>query len=161
MIPANSNTDGRLVVDVSGVIRAAPDAVFDAWVDPAIRRKWWLNVRGEGPTVCEIDARVGGRYTIKQIGSGSETADKADTYEWIMTGEFLEVVRPERLVFTWNVNNPDEPVVDQRVTVTFAAESGGTRIRVVHEGIHSEHLRDGTDAGWTSMIDSINEILAQ
>jgi uncharacterized protein YndB with AHSA1/START domain len=149
------------MVHATGIVRASVEAVFDAWVNPAIRRKWWRNVRGEGPTVCEIDARVGGRYTIKQLGSGSESADIHDSYEWVMTGEFLEVDRPVRLVFTWNVNNPDEPVVNQRVTVSFQAADGGTKVDVTHEGIGSTGLRDGTQAGWETMIDHIKDVLEE
>lgn len=159
MMSAKPEDSGTMIVQVAGLVRAAPEAVFDAWVIPEIRRKWWRNVRGEGPTVCEIDARVGGRYTIKQLGSGSETADINDMYEWVMTGEFLEVERPTRLVFTWNVNNPADPIVDQRVEVTFHATAGGTRVEVTHNGIHSTEIRDGTKAGWESMIKHINEVL--
>ncbi len=159
MMSAKPERSGMMIVQVAGLVRAAPEAVFDAWVIPEIRRKWWRNVRGEGPTVCEIDARVGGRYTIKQLGSGSETANINDMYEWVMTGEFLEVERPHRLVFTWNVNNPGDPVVNQRVEVMFHAADGGTRVEVTHNGIQSTELRDGTKAGWESMIEHIKDVL--
>lgn len=138
---------------VSRIIRAPREKLFDMWVDPALRRQWWLNARGEGPTVCEIDARVGGHYRVHQTGGGAESPGEEEDYEWIMHGEFLEVVRPERLVFTWNVNHVTEPVVNQRVTVEFRAVAGGTEVTITHEGILSAAMRDGTNEGWSKFLE--------
>jgi uncharacterized protein YndB with AHSA1/START domain len=140
-------------VRVTRVIRASRERLFDAWLNPEIRRQWWLTAHGEGPTVCEIDAQVGGRYRLHQIGGGCESPEQDENYEWIMEGEFLEIVPPERLVFTWNVNHVDEPVVDQRVTVEFRAVPGGTEITITHEGILSAAMQAGTDAGWSKLLE--------
>ena len=149
-----------LSVNVSRFIRASRQRVFEAWVKPELRRKWWRTHRGEGLTACEVDARVGGRYCMKQIGGGCESPGDDPNYEWIMEGEFLEVDPPRRLVFTWNVNH-EPPVVDERVTIEFREVEGGTDVTIKHEGILSPAMRDGTEGGWTTHLDAIAEVLEQ
>jgi uncharacterized protein YndB with AHSA1/START domain len=154
------NTSVRpLLVSVRRFIRAPRERVFDAWVNPEIRRRWWLNARGEGPIECSIDPRKGGRYTIRQIGGGDCTEALDDRYEWTMTGEFLEFDPPRRLVFTWKVNHVDEAPSDERVTVEFLELPDGTEIAIQHEGILSERLRAGTDRGWTTLLGIMADVL--
>lgn len=137
-------------VTVSRVIRAPRERVFDAWVDPDQRRAWWVDEHGSRSTRCEIDARVGGRYRQNQV-----TPD----YEWIMEGEFLEVDRPNRLVFTWNVNYPDDRERGNTVAIDFREVTGGTEITILHEGGATQALRDGQQVGWTHFLGKLAETL--
>ncbi len=155
-----SRNPETLSVKLSRFIRAPRQRVFEAWVKPELRRKWWRTHRGEGLTACEVDARVGGRYCMKQIGGGCESPGDDPNYEWIMEGEFLEVDPPRKLVFTWNVNH-DPPTVDERVTIEFREVEGGTDVTIKHEGILSPARRDGTEGGWTTHLTAIAEVLEQ
>jgi uncharacterized protein YndB with AHSA1/START domain len=152
----NATQPSQITVRVSRVIRAPRERVFEAWVDPDLRRKWWRH--GSGLKVCAIDARPGGRYRMTQIGGCPEEIQPDVNFEWIMDGEFLEVVRPSRIVFTWNVNH-DPPVVNNRVTIELREVPGGTEVTLTHEGLPSEQLRDGTDDGWTSLMESMARLL--
>ena len=155
-----SRNPETLSVNVSRFIRASRQRVFEAWVKPELRRKWWRTHSGEGLTACEVDARVGGRYCMKQIGGGCESPGEDANYEWIMQGEFLEVDPPRRLVFTWNVNH-EPAVVDERVTIEFREVEGGTDVSIKHEGILSPVMRDGTEGGWTTHLAAIAVVLEQ
>lgn len=152
---------GNMSIQVSRIIRAPRDQVFDAWVKPEMRRQWWHNAKGEGPTQCDIDARLGGAYCLKQIGGGSEedTQSEGDDYEWVMSGEFVEFDRPRRLAFTWNVNHLDEPHVEQIVTVEFNELPGGTQVVITHERVPTTRLRDGTHGGWTKLLEIMASVL--
>lgn len=147
-----------LSVNVSRFIRAPRQKVFEAWIHAELRRKWWRTHNGNGLTACEIDARVGGRYCMKQIGGGCESTDEDPNFEWIMNGEFLEVDPPRKLVFTWNVNH-EPPCIDERVTIEFREADGGTDVTIKHEGIMSSAMRDGTDTGWTTLLESVASVL--
>ena len=69
------------------------ERVFDAWVDPALIRRWFGP--GLGPvTIAETQPRTGGRFAIVQR-RGSEDAAHGGSYE--------EFARPQRLAFTWEV----------------------------------------------------------
>ncbi|MFN8421832.1 MAG: SRPBCC domain-containing protein [Phycisphaerae bacterium] len=143
------------VVRVTRVIRAPRERVFDAWVRPELRRQWWIAGGKPALTTCELDARPGGRYCMKQRGG---CTDEAPDFEWEMEGQFVEVDRPRRLVFTWNVNH-QPPVVDSRVTIDFNDVPGGTEIVLVHERLDTAALRDGTHDGWTHLIGHMAELL--
>jgi len=147
-----AQSEQTFTIRISRVIHAPRERVFEAWISPEQRRQWW--VHGKGLSACEIDARVGGQYCMKQIGACSEDFTADPDFEWIMNGGFLEVVRPSRIVFTWNVNH-DPPVLDNRVTVELREVPGGTELTLVHEGRMSAGMRDGTREGWTSLADSI------
>ena len=159
MTTSDANPTAELSVRVSRFVRAPRERVFEAWIRPELRRKWWGTGRPEGLSVCEIDARVGGRYCMKQTGSCDESPDVGSDYEWIMQGEFLEVDAPRRLVFTWEVNHPNEPKSDERVTVEFREAEGGTDVTITHEGILSGRLRDGTERGWTKLLETLGAVV--
>jgi uncharacterized protein YndB with AHSA1/START domain len=65
-----------------------PQRVFDAWTDSKTAGKWLFAV---GQSSCvEIDARVGGWFYV----AGRRNGQKVE-----YVGEYLDVVRPHRLVF--------------------------------------------------------------
>ncbi len=158
MTASGSDATADMTVRVSRVIRAPRRRVFEAWLDPKICRAWWRFDGGAGLTVCEIDGRVGGRYRQVQVGGCPDEPDADPNFEWVMEGEFVEIVVPERLVFTWNVNH-DPPVVDNRVTIEFHEVDGGTEVVLTHEGHLTTKMRDGTQKGWTLLLGRIAAVL--
>src|SRR3954469_17050162 len=81
-------TDAPVIVQ--RVLPVTPDQAFDAWLEPAELRDWM------GPlTDVEVDARVGGRFRIVM---GRDDADGGPIEH---TGEYRELDRPNRIVFTW------------------------------------------------------------
>lgn len=145
---------GEFNVHVLRIVPAPPLRVFEAWIRPELLRKWWLNPAGQGPTACKIDPRVGGRYEIREVGCSDEHGRHDPNYEWIMHGEFVEIVVPERLVFTWNVNH-QPPLLNNRVIVEFRAIPGGTQVVLTHQGLPTPELRNGTYDGWTTLLDHL------
>jgi uncharacterized protein YndB with AHSA1/START domain len=88
-------------VKVKHRFSASAERVYDAWLDPDKAGKF-LFVTGTGQMVrCEIDARVGGRFTI---------VERRGDEEVVHTGTYLELERPRRIVFTLSVPkySPDE-----------------------------------------------------
>ena len=104
--------------------------VFDAWLNPALAREWFAPGLGE-MTRLEIDARVGGTFWLVQ---------KRGTEEAQHTGEYLEIDRPRRLVFTWRTP-PLENV--SRVVIEIEPTDDGCELTVTHE----------MDAQWADFVD--------
>ena len=154
MTAPKSDSPSEFTVHVSRMINAPRPRVFEAWVRPELVRTWWLNPTGQGPTACKIDARVGGRYEIREVGCIDEHGRHDPSYEWIMQGEFVAVVVPECLVFTWNVNHKP-PLVNNRVTVEFRNVMGNTEVAITHERLPTPELRNGTYDGWTKLLDHL------
>ena len=134
-----------LSLEVQRVIRARPEQVFAAWTTPSVVLKWWGPV-GVTCTLAELDVTVGGRYRL-----GNRLPDGSMIY---IGGEFLEVMPPNKLVYTWGIEPNDGP--RERVTVTFDAHAQGTQVTVCHERIARPSVRDQHQRGWNGCLDSLN-----
>ncbi|MFL5803259.1 MAG: SRPBCC domain-containing protein [Roseiflexaceae bacterium] len=61
-------------------------------MNPETARKWLFASPSDEAYTAQLDARVGGKWTI--------TAGRAGT-DYTADGEYLEIDRPRRLVFTF------------------------------------------------------------
>jgi uncharacterized protein YndB with AHSA1/START domain len=131
----------------------APRAlVFEAMTRPEHVRRWWCWMDGATMPVCEIDLRVGGKYRFVMHG--------AQCGEVAFHGEYLEVVRPERIVHTEVFEPfPDSPA---HVTVSLAERDGKThyQARVVHQTKEARdmHVQSGMEEGAGVALDLLEEI---
>jgi uncharacterized protein YndB with AHSA1/START domain len=142
---------------VSGVelrrwLATSPESVFRAFTDPALLVRWFSPSPDIATRVLEHDLREGGRYRFAfRFPDGAES---------VVLGEFLEVSRPLRLVFTWTWENPDPHAgVETRVTLTLTPESGGTSLLVTHDGFPEEGIRHRHDEGWAATLARLSAIL--
>ena len=95
---------------------ASPERVFDAWVDPKVAAKWLFTSPTSESHSTELDVRVGGGWTI---------IDRRDGVDYRAIGEYLEIDRPRRLVFTFGMPQFAEGFA--RVAVEIAADGTGAR----------------------------------
>lgn len=110
-------TEGDKYVIVTRHFAAPPDAVYRAHTDPALVQKWMLGPEGWTMPVCQIDLRPGGKMR----------------YEWSngqgqgfhLTGEFIELDRPRRIVHVERMHLPD-PTSDNHIETTFEPDGDGT-----------------------------------
>ena len=125
------------------------DRVFDAWLDPAWIGRWMFGpgVRDERIRHLTLDPRVGGRFSFEVERQG-QVLDHV--------GEYVEIVRPGRLVFTWGVAG----TASSRVAVTVADSPGGCALTLVHE-IPAEwaDFAQRTRAGWDFMLSTLDREL--
>ncbi|HXI73520.1 MAG TPA: SRPBCC domain-containing protein [Verrucomicrobiae bacterium] len=133
---------------------AAPrELVFKAWTTAAMVKNWW-GCNEFPASHMEMDARPGGNWR------GCLRAD--DGGEIWLGGRFIEIVRPERLVFTF-VREPApglgiEPV-DTMVTLVFSESGGKTVMDFRQEFFSTSELRDSHHNGWTTGFDRLDKIL--
>ncbi|BBU60364.1 hypothetical protein MSC49_02990 [Methylosinus sp. C49] len=71
---------------------APPALLFDAWLDPKAVGGWLFRTPNGQSAHVEIDARIGGGFAIHE-----QRGDILATH----FGEYLEIERPSRLVFTF------------------------------------------------------------
>ena len=135
---------------------ASPERVFDAWLNPETARKWLFASPADEEYTAELDARVGGKWRISARRAGTDyTGD----------GEYLEIDRPRRLVFTFAMLE-FSPNSD-RITVEFTPDGTGCLMTFTQEGIDiADELRQlppgvegGTAKGWNNMFDTLAAIL--
>ncbi len=141
-------TDGITLV-VRRTIRASAERIFDAWTLPEHLRAWW----GPRPVTCsgaEIDLRVGGRYRIANAIPDGTTV--------LIEGEFREIERPYKLVYTWRMGGELEET--SLVTVRFEERGDSTEVVIVHEQVPSEAARDSHERGWDGCLDGLVSFFA-
>lgn len=136
-----------LTLSLSRTIKASPEAVYAAWLDPATIRRFMAG--GADQTVAEArtDPRVGGRFFILMV------ADKEIPHQGTYTA-----LDPYSLIrFTWD--SPYSPA-DSEVTIRLTPVPGGTELSLTQEKFLSEGARDGHRKGWARILERLSATLA-
>lgn len=128
---------------------ATAEEVFDAWTDPAVLQRWWAAAPAWDSPGCEVDLRVGGRYVLRM--RDDRTGDVH-----VVAGEYREVDRPRRLVYTWAWHEADGTAGPESVvTVEFRADGDGTTVELEHSGLPSQESAERHTMGWTGTFDNL------
>jgi uncharacterized protein YndB with AHSA1/START domain len=137
-------------VHLHRVLRAPPERVYRAFVDPDAMCKW-LPPHGFTGKVHRADARVGGshRMSFTNFTTGHSHA---------FGGEYLEVVPHERLRYTDRFDDPNLPG-EMLVTVTFTAVSCGTELGIVQESIPAVIPVEACYLGWQESLAMLAQLV--
>ncbi|MDB5418103.1 MAG: hypothetical protein JWP50_1522 [Phenylobacterium sp.] len=127
---------------------APPEAVFDAWLDLALARRFAFATPDGEMIVAEIDPRVGGKFNF--------TDRRPDMGDVAHVGEYLEIDRPRRLKFSFGVPQLDPAFT--AVTLDFKAVGGGTELTLTHEGVAPEWA-EATPKGWAMILGSLERVV--
>ena len=128
--PVRETADREIVL--SRVVDAPRELVFAVWLDPKHVGEWW-GPNGFRTTTYEMEPRPGGVWRFTMHGP-----DGTDYENRI---EYLEIARPERLVYRHSGAGETEDV-RFRAEVTFEAEGAKTRVtlRSVFESAEGRDL---------------------
>jgi uncharacterized protein YndB with AHSA1/START domain len=138
------------------ILDAPREKVWRCWTEPALMVQWftpkpWTTMR------AEVDVRPGGSsLVVMRSPEGKEFPNP---------GVYLEVVRPERLVFTDAYTRAWEPSARPFFTgiLTFE-DTGAGKTRYTARALHwsaetkAEHERMGFLQGWSTCADQLVEI---
>jgi uncharacterized protein YndB with AHSA1/START domain len=109
--------DGDRHVIATRRFEAPPEVVYRAHTDPQLVQQWMLGPDGWTMPVCICEARPGGRIRYEwsnNKGSG-----------FYLTGEFIELEPPRRIVHVERMHLPD-PCPDNHVETLFQPHGTGT-----------------------------------
>jgi uncharacterized protein YndB with AHSA1/START domain/tRNA A-37 threonylcarbamoyl transferase component Bud32 len=129
-------------------VPAPPEAVFAAWTDAPGMADWYAPSDDFGPTVAELDPRVGGGYRVGMLEPGK-------TERRVVTGEYCCVDAPRKLSFTWAWQTPRPDVHETQLTVEFRPRGPGTDVVLTHERFRDVPHRDGHEKGWTGCLERL------
>jgi uncharacterized protein YndB with AHSA1/START domain len=130
----------------SVIVRASPEKVFDAWLDPAVASRF-LAAGAMQVSRFENDPCEGGAFRL-------DMQDDSDPY--VHHGRYVLIERPHRLVFTWVSAGTDGML--SLVTVTFTPVEGGVRVDLEHEGIPDAEKARRHDGGWDSILAKLADL---
>lgn len=137
------NAEQNADVRVTRRFAASPQQVFDAWLDPEKAHRFLFTTETGQMVRAEIDAHVGGSFAF---------VDRRDGEEIEHTGKYLEIDRPQLLVFTLTVGkySPNE----SRVIIEIAPLDAGCELALTHVGVQMEYA-GRTEAGWTDILNGL------
>jgi uncharacterized protein YndB with AHSA1/START domain len=111
-----STADREIVL--TRLVDAPRELVFEVWTKPEHVAQWW-GPNGFSTTISEMDVRPGGVWRHVMHGP--------DGRDYVNNIVFLEVVRPERIVYKHQPEKGAEPV-NHETTVTFVDRAGKTEV---------------------------------
>jgi uncharacterized protein YndB with AHSA1/START domain len=142
--------DPERAVRIERTFDARAEAVFDAWTDPEVLRRWFRCVPDRDTPRVEVDLRIGGSILIVMRGPDGTEA-RAD-------GEFTVIDRPHRLGMIWTFD--DDPSNQQLLELTFSESGGSTTVTLVNRRIAGDARRDAQHAGWHACLNQLERVLA-
>ena len=148
----SSQSHGRVAIE--RIFDAPRDAVFSAWTDPDQVAQWWGPDGFSTPREkVEIDPRLGGRYHVVMIQSGSGA-------EFPTLCEIVEIVEPELLVLR-AAPLPELGIPEATTTrVEFHDEGERTRVNFT-SGPFTPGPLEQAKAGWTAQLQNMAQLLEQ
>jgi uncharacterized protein YndB with AHSA1/START domain len=125
------------------VLRAAPERIYRAFLDPDAMAKW-LPPNGFTGKVHEMDAKVGGRH---KMSFTNFTTGKSDSFG----GTYLELKPNELIRYADKFDDPNLPG-EMQVTVTLKESSCGTELNIVQEGVPDVIPASACYLGWQDSL---------
>jgi uncharacterized protein YndB with AHSA1/START domain len=126
---------------------APRERVFAAWTDAKQLAQWW-GPHGCTAPVCELDVRPGGRIRI--------VLRSAEGEDYPIFGEYVEVVRPSRIVMRRDA---------KLTTVLFDEHFGKTTVTLVQTfetpAEAEENRKSGAEQGWGQTFEKLDALLVR
>ena len=141
---------GGNTVRLHRVLKAPPERVYKAVLDPAANCKW-LPPHGFTCTVDHLDARVGG--TFKMSFTNFSTG-KSHSFG----GKYLELEPGKRIVATDIFDDPNLPG-ELRTTYTLTKVLVGTDVSIVQENIPAAIPPEACYLGWQESLEQLAKLV--
>jgi uncharacterized protein YndB with AHSA1/START domain len=149
MIEAAMTLDVQDIV-VEEVFPHAPEMIWTTLTTSELIGRWLMRPTGFAPV-------KGARFTFRTTPAGA--------WDGVIHCEVLEVMRNERLVYSWQSghdgNAQNGSRLDTIVTWTLARVEGGTRLRLVHSGFvmpKNDAAFRNMRAGWRKAVDRMGAL---
>jgi uncharacterized protein YndB with AHSA1/START domain len=144
-------TQPPVTVRVTRRFAASAERVFDAFLDPEKAGRFMFATATGQMVRAEVDPRVGGRYLF---------VDRRDGEDVEHFGEYLEIDRPRRLVFTFSVDRSSTDA--DRVAIDIAPLESGCELTLTHE-MKPEwaDYAARTEEGWSNIVAGLARALGE
>ena len=125
------------------VLRATPDRVYRAFLDPDAMAKW-LPPNGFTGKVHHMEAKVGGTH---KMSFTNFSTGKSHSFG----GRYLELRPHECIRYTDNFDDPNLPG-EMQTTLTLKKVSCGTELNIMQEGVPDVIPAEACYLGWQESL---------
>lgn len=136
-------------VRLQRVMPAAPDVVFEQWLDPESLADW-MCPRPVEVLAVEVEPRVGGSVRFDVDDSGTRV---------LIVGHFLTIDRPKLLRFTWSNSDWPDPTAASIVNVAFEPFGDDETLMSIEHSLLPPQEFDSFHNGWTLTFDQLATFL--
>lgn len=145
---------GASVVDVRRQLNAAPAIVFGTFADPLLVSRWLKPSVDVRLDVLAFDFHAGGAYRFAYHVPGGQIMH--------VNGVFRAIEPPSRLVFSWNIEAPDEHAgVRSEVQVSITPCETGCEIHIRHMNLSRPGAPERHAEGWLGALDNLSILLTK
>ena len=138
------------IVQVRRRVKARAEEVFDLWTRPDLMVRWMSPFPGAVDCKASCDLRPGGAFSLAMLSQESSRE---------VSGTYVEVERPRKLVFTWTGALTDN--VNTLVTVELTPRGDETDLVLTHERLPTSAIVEGHTRGWGLILDHLAEAVAK
>jgi uncharacterized protein YndB with AHSA1/START domain len=131
------------------IIRARPDELYEAFMDPAALVAW-LPPSGMTGAIHEFDGRVGGGYRMSLFYPPDERTfrGKTSNSEDVVNVRFVELASPHRIVEAVTFDTTDPAFFgEMTLVVTFEEASCGTEVTILCTNLPPGLRAEDNEAG--------------
>jgi uncharacterized protein YndB with AHSA1/START domain len=139
-----------LVLKQQRVLDAPPERIFFLMTEPAELAKWW-GPHGFTTPEIEIDLNVGGSYRY--------TMEPPDGEAFHLSGEFLEIDPPGRLVYTFRWEEPDPADRETVVVLSLDAVGEATEVSLSQGEFATEERLALHRNGWADSFEKLGDVI--
>jgi uncharacterized protein YndB with AHSA1/START domain len=143
-------SDKRGTVRLHRVLRAPPERVYKAFLDPSALERW-LPPYGFTGKVHDMGARVGGGYRMSFTNFGTGNSHS-------FTVKFIELIPTERIRHIDQFDDPNLPG-EMMVTINLKAVACGTELDVIQEGIPPAIPVEFCYLGWQESLEMLARVV--
>jgi uncharacterized protein YndB with AHSA1/START domain len=137
------------IVRVQRVMPAAPEMVFDQWLDPESLAEW-MCPRPTRVVDLTLEPRVGGTVSFDVDDLGTRV---------LITGRFLTIDRPRLLRFTWSHSDWRDPTAVSVVNVAFEPLGDDQTLMTIEHSLLPPEEFDNFENGWALTSDQLAALL--
>jgi uncharacterized protein YndB with AHSA1/START domain len=137
------------IVQLRRRLRAGADEIFDLWTKPDLMVRWMSPFPDMVDCRASADLRPGGAFSL--VMSSPESIRE-------VSGAYIEIDRPRRLVFTWT--GPLTNDAETLVTVELTPRGDETELTLTHERLPTSAICEGHTRGWGNILDHLADAVA-
>lgn len=138
--------------DIRRHLSVAPAKVFAAFADPVMVSRWLTPSPDIKLEIVEFEFREGSNYRFAYHVPGDQVMRVNGIYRLIRP--------PSEVIFTWNIEPPDEHAgVKSEVIVRIAPDGEGSELHIRHERLAPAGAVERHKEGWRGALDQLSHLL--
>jgi uncharacterized protein YndB with AHSA1/START domain len=157
-----TNAPGKKRIDsASRVIKASPQKIYKAFVDPEALVSW-LPPKGMKGHILDFNPQAGGAYgmSLTYLQPEHSTLGKTSEDTDVVKGRFLELVPDERIVQSVEFQSDDPAFAGEMLmTWSFSAAPEGTAVTIVCENVPEGIRKEDHDVGLRSSLENFADYI--